>query len=455
MDFNGKKVLMIGMARSGIAATKLLCQKGAQVWINDTKTNEALGDVLATLQGSNIVNCLGAKPEQFVPQVDCLVISPGVPLTNAAEVQAKALGMPVLGEIEIAYQTSPQTCLVAITGTNGKTTTTALVGAIFAASGAKTHVVGNIGTPYTSAVLEGVELGDTVVAEISSYQLETVDAFHPKAAAVLNLTPDHLQRHFTMENYAVTKKRIFENMTQDDYAILNAEDAYAPLFAQGIAARVLYFHKTKAVEGAFVQNGNIVVYINGQTHTICPKANLGIPGAHNLENALAATLLAWCCGVPAQVIAQGLRTFAGVEHRLQYCGTINGVRFINDSKATNPDSTIKAVQAMDNPTVMILGGSKKDSDYLPMFLAFTEYIDYAVFVGETTQELLRDAAKAGFTRFVQAANFADAVNKAFALCKPGYNLLLSPACASFDAFTDFEERGRVFQSIAAQMGAIL
>ena len=446
--YAGKRVLVVGMARSGVAAAKLLHKAGAKVVINDSKTAEALGDALLPLSGLDIEYKLGCPAGECLAGVDAMIISPGIPDTAGFVVQAKAQGIYVTGELEMAHQLSSGE-MVAITGTNGKTTTVSLLGEIFRNAGRTTHVVGNIGYPYSAAGIDSAD-SDMFVCEVSSFQMETAETFHPRCAAFTNLTEDHLNRHGTMENYALTKMRMFANMTEGDVAVFNADDpALAPYIGQVRAQVMLFSRKAEVANGAFVRGGVIVTRFQGAETDICPAADVYIPGPHNLENALCACCMATACGVPADVIAHTLRTFTGVEHRIEFVRELDGVRYINDSKGTNVDSTIKAVQTMDRPTAIILGGYDKHSDFATMVaeMVASPCIREAVLIGVTADQIARQCMEGGFTAIHRADSLEDAVNQCRALACEGWNVLLSPACASFDMFPDYEARGRIFKEI--------
>ncbi len=450
--YAGKTVLIVGMARSGIAAAQLLVKAGANVIINDSKPVADLGDALAPLAGLPIEQKLGCPAADCLQGIDVMVISPGIPDTAPFVRLAKDLGICVTGELEMASQLSSGE-MVAVTGTNGKTTTVSLLGEIFVNAGRTTHVVGNIGYPYSAAGLNSTD-ADMFVCEVSSFQMETADTFHPKAAAFLNLTEDHLNRHGTMEGYAAMKMRMFQNQTASDVAVFNADDpALAPYIPQ-VAGRMMLFSRKQPVEsGAFVQDGVITTRWMGVEAAICPVTELYIPGPHNLENALAAACIATAMGIDAATIAKTFRTFQGVEHRIEFTRELNGVRYINDSKGTNVDSTIKAIQTMDRPTAIILGGYDKHCDFTPMVkeMLASPCIKEAVLIGVTADQIERQCRENGFTALHRASSMEDAINQSRALASDGWNVLLSPACASFDMFADYESRGRIFKEIVRSL----
>ncbi len=439
----GARVLVVGMARSGVSSAKLLNALGARVIINDAKRD--MPEALAAL-GFTPENALGEDPMALLGGLDAIVLSPGVPMRQPFVDEAIARGIDVMGEIELAYR-ALRAPVVAITGTNGKTTTTALTGEMFKAGGFKTHVLGNIGVPICDMALEASE-SDIVVAEVAALQLEGCAQFRAKACAFLNLTEDHLDRFKTMDYYGACKAKAFDKQRPDDFFVYNADDAALLPYTKRTAGRVLSFSRRREVEnGAFVRDGNIVFRLDGAETDVCPADEVFIPGAHNLENALAATALAMCMGVSAEAVKRALTTFKGVEHRIEFVRELKGVRYINDSKGTNPDSTIKAIETMTSGTVLILGGYDKHSDFAPLFERFGETVKEVVALGAVKKQLLETAKKAGFGHIHSADSFIDAVLLASKLAKAGDAVLLSPACASYDMFHDFEERGRAFKEL--------
>lgn len=452
MEWKNKRVLVIGMARSGIAAARLLLKAGALPVLNDSRGAEKLEDTLAELRALGCPLRLGEDPVPLLREADAVVISPGVPIQAPAVKEAEALGLPLVGELELAFQLARGE-MVAVTGTNGKTTTVTLLGEIFKNAGKVTHVVGNIGYPYALAALES-RPEDVTVCEVSSFQLESIREFHPRVAAVLNITEDHLNRHGTMAEYIRLKTRIFENQTPQDMAVLNFDDPVLQEMAAGLAGRVAWFSRTQAVPlGAFIQEGKIVCSLSGEAKPICDCQEVRIPGPHNLENALAAVCVATAMGVPAPVIRHTLRTFQGVEHRIEFVRTLDGVTYLNDSKGTNVDSTLKAIQTMKAPTVIILGGYDKHCDFSPLSQAMkaSPFMAAAVLIGQTAPQIRQALAAVGYSRVLNAATLEEAVVTARQLSHEGGTVLLSPACASFDMFKDYEERGRAFKQIVNQL----
>lgn len=448
MNYENKKVLVVGMARSGVAAAQLLRAYGAEVTVNDSKTEEELGSQLRPLEGLQLIRKFGCGAMDLLEGMDCLVISPGIPDTAPFVVKARETGIYVIGELELAAQLSQGT-LVAVSGTNGKTTTVSLLGEIFANSGKVTHVVGNIGYPFSLAALVSKK-EDMIICEVSSFQMETADTFHPHVALLTNITEDHLNRHGTMEVYTALKMRMFSNQTAEDYAVFNADDPGLNGLSKQVRSKVLKFSRKREVrEGAFVRDDHIIIRIGGSERKVCRTDEVYIPGPHNLENALGAVCVAAALKVPVPVIRHSLKTFQGVEHRIEKVRELDGITYINDSKGTNTDSTIKAVQTMTNPTVIILGGFDKHTSFDPLSREIREsgMIRKAVLIGETADLIRTSLERAGFTETEYAGSLGEAVEKARASAQSGWNVLLSPACASFDMFKDYEERGRVFKEI--------
>ncbi len=447
-----KRVIVWGMAKSGIAAAALLARQGYFVRINDLKTREQLKPDIDQLDGLKIEDKLGCDIMTLLDDVDTMVISPGIPADHKAANAAREKGVEVISEIELAYRFT-RGYIAGVTGTNGKTTTTTLLGEMFKTAGRDTHVVGNIGEPY-SAHADRTREDSVTVCELSSFQLETVSGFRPNVSLILNLTEDHLNRHHTIENYARIKERVFMNQTPEDALVLNYMDPITRDMASRAKCRVCWFARGEAVEqGAYAMGDTVYWAWNGSTEEIMRVSEILLPGAHNLENALAAIAAAKCAGLSNQVIADTLRSFKGVEHRIETVRTVNGVTFINDSKGTNPDSTIKAVECMKAPTVILLGGSSKQSDYGPMSrVILHSNIRFAVLIGDTAHVIEKALRDAGFTAMEGAGyDFEKAIRLAASHAQPGWNVLLSPACASFDMFKDFEHRGEEFKRIVNEL----
>ena len=452
MNFEGKKVLVCGMARSGVSAAQCLYELGARVTISDSKAEEKLAEALQPLEGMDIRRCLGdqAQPADL-ESYDLAVTSPGIPMQAPILRAVQAAGVPLIGELELGAQVS-RAPLYAVTGTNGKTTTTTLIGEIFRNLGKTTYVVGNIGYPFTACALQCGE-EDVAVAEVSSFQLETISTFHPHIAVMCNITEDHLNRHGTMEEYIRVKERIFENMGQGDYAVLNLDDPIVRGMAERIPCAPAFFSRRQEVEtGAYLEGEEVVFSLNGHKKRVLRADEIRIPGEHNPENALAATALAMLAGVPAPVVRHTLKTFPGVEHRIETVRTVEGVTYINDSKGTNVDASIRAVRAMKVPTVLLAGGYDKHTDFLPLAREIlASKIHTVVVLGDTAEQIERALRAVGFESILHAKTFEEAVLLARSCAREGENVLLSPACASFDMFQDYEERGRVFKEIVSRL----
>lgn len=446
------KALVVGMARSGIAAAAMLRRLGYEVTVNDTKPLEALQEALKPLAGSGVQYALGCPADEWVEGQTLIVVSPGVPLSLPFVQMARERKIPVIAEAELGYRYT-RCPIAAITGTNGKTTTTALMGAIFRRAGYTTHVTGNIGLPISQVALD-TQPGDRMAFEASSFMLEAIDAFRPKVSAILNITEDHLNRHGTMENYINAKARIFENQREDDAVVLNYDDPLTRALADRAACRVLFFSSRERVPaGACVLEGKIcfIPEPGAEPVVMGRPEEVRLPGRHNLENALAATAMAMAMGISPAIIRYTLAAFEGVEHRIEFVRQIKGVRYINDSKGTNVDSTLAAVRAMEKPTVLIAGGSDKGADFAPLIRGLSDMIVGMVVMGETGPKIAQAAAEAGWGPVVKAATMADAIRKAARMAPSGGNVLLSPACASFDMFKNFEHRGEVFKSLVEAM----
>ena len=447
MEVKGRKVLVFGAGISGIGAAGLLEANGADVILydgNEKLDPASLKEQLGEKSGAAVLT--GKLPQETITSLDMAVLSPGVPTDLPVVLAMKEAGVQVIGEIELAYQFGKGDVL-AITGTNGKTTTTSLLGQIMKQAREEVYVVGNIGNPYTAVAGQMTEQAVTV-AEISSFQLETIREFRPKVSAILNITPDHLNRHHTMEAYIEAKENIAVNQTEDDFCILNYEDRLLREFGENLRAKVLYFSsQRKLEEGIFLEDGEIVLCLNGQKETICHVDELQILGTHNHENVMAAAAMAYVYGVPAQTIRKSVLSFGGVEHRIEYVAEKNGVAYYNDSKGTNPDAAIKGIRAMKRPTVLIGGGYDKDSEYTEWIESFDGKVKKLILLGQTREKIARDAEKCGFTDYVFADSFEEAVHMAVKEAVSGDAVLLSPACASWDMFPSYEVRGDKFKEI--------
>lgn len=445
MEVTKKKVLVFGSGISGIGAAKLLERQGADVVLYDGNgklTEAGLREKLG--EGSRAGIVIGTFPEELYDTLDIAILSPGVPTDLPVVNRMRECGILITGEVELAYETGKGDVL-AITGTNGKTTTTALLGEIMG-NYKKTFVVGNIGNPYTAAALE-MDESSVTVAEMSSFQLETVIDFCPRVSAILNFTPDHLNRHHTMEAYVNAKKNIARNQTEEDYCILNYEDPLTREFGQNIRAQVLYFSSQRKLEKGICLEDGEIIYRNEKEIPVCRVEELKLLGTHNYENVMAAAAMALVYGVPADVVRRCVLAFKGVEHRIEYVAEKNGVAYYNDSKGTNPDAAIKGIKAMNRPTVLIGGGYDKDSVYTDWINSFDGKVKKLILIGATREKIARDARACGFSDYQFAETFEEAVLTAARAASPGDAVLLSPACASWGMFPNYEVRGEKFKEI--------
>ena len=446
MEVKEKKVLVFGSGISGIGAAKLLAQHGAQVVLYDGNEKLDKAGLLSSLGGGpKTLVVLGSFPEELLDGLDMVILSPGVPTDLPVVVEMRKRGIQVIGEVELAYAFGKGDVL-AITGTNGKTTTTSLLGEIMKNYQDNVYIVGNIGNPYT-AVAGQMNENTITVAEMSSFQLESIVDFRPKVSAILNFTPDHLNRHHTMEAYVNAKKNIARNQGPQDYCILNYEDSLTREFGKKVKAQVLYFSSQRKLEkGIYLEDGNII-YRNGEEVSVCRVDELQLLGTHNYENVMAAVAMAYVYGVPMETIRKSIKEFRGVEHRIEYVTEKNGVAYYNDSKGTNPDAAIKGIQAMNRPTVLIGGGYDKDSAYTDWIESFDGKVKKLVLLGATKEKIAKDADACGFKDYLFADTFEDAVLTAAKIAMPGDAVLLSPACASWDMFPSYEVRGEKFKEI--------
>ena len=440
-----KKVLVFGTGISGIGAAKLLEKVQAEVILYDGNEKLCKEEIRKKLPNdSKCEIVLGALSKELLESLYLVVMSPGVPLDIPAVEQIKAAGIPIWGEIELAYQMS-EGMVLAITGTNGKTTTTALLGEIMKAYAESVFVVGNIGNPYTDAALSMTEDSYTV-AEISSFQLETIDTFAPKVSAILNITEDHLNRHHTMEEYIRVKELITKNQTKEDYCILNYEDEVLREFGEKCPAKTVFFSSERKLEkGVFLDGDVICLKTDKETFEIVKTEELKILGKHNYENVMAASAMAYYAGVPMEVIHKAVTQFRAVAHRIEFVEEIDGIAYYNDSKGTNPDAAIKGIQAMNRPTLLIGGGYDKESSYEEWIQSFDGKVKYLVLIGQTREKIQEAAHKCGFMNTILADNLEEAVSICTEKAEKGDAVLLSPACASWGQFDNYEQRGDKFK----------
>ncbi len=482
MELAGKNVLVFGSGISGIGATELLLKQGAIVTLYDEKEEldpmvirEEISDSIdaeenrtvdeetvdAAVEQMEIV--FGAFTEDLMDRLDLVVLSPGVPTDLPVIDRMRDRGIPITGEVELAYLFGKGDVL-AVTGTNGKTTTTTLLGEIMTNYSDNVFVVGNIGNPYTEVACE-MDQDSIVVAEMSSFQLETIDTFRPKVSAILNITPDHMNRHHTMEAYVQAKENIARNQTEEDFCILNYEDERLREFGSQIKAQVVYFSSRQELETGIFLKGDEIIWRapvrdavdsaagtvsgleDGEEVRLCNVNELQILGVHNYENVMAAAAMAAVYGVPFDQIRESVLAFKGVPHRIEFVAEKNDVVYYNDSKATNPDAAIKAIQAMNRPTVLIGGGYDKQSTYTDWIKSFDGKVKKLILLGETKEDIAREARECGFTDFAFADSFPEAVEMAIEAAQPGDAVLLSPACASWDMFPNYEVRGDKFKEL--------
>ena len=444
MEYNGKKALVCGMARSGIAAAKLLNRLGARVTLQDMKKREEISADVLALEGEGIVLYTGANPDEIACAQDLIVLSPGIPCDLPFIAAAEEAGIEVISEVELAYRLTP--CpITAITGTNGKTTTTTLTGEIMKTAYSGTAVVGNIGIPYSEEV-ERLTEKDWVVAEISSFQMEKAKEFHPHISAVLNITPDHLNRHKTMDVYIAMKERVFAKQTAADFCILNHGDEACRKMADKTAAKVFFFDSSETLaEGIYLDGDAIEVRWGAINETLIHVDELQILGVHNYENVMAAAAMGICAGIALDTIRAVLKGFSGVAHRIEYVATVDGVDYYNDSKGTNVDASIRAVLAMKKPIVLIGGGYDKGSSFDEWTKLFPGRVKHLVLIGVTAPKVRASAEKFGFTAISDCETFEEAVDLCREKAEDGDCVLLSPACASWGMFDNYEQRGDMFK----------
>jgi UDP-N-acetylmuramoylalanine--D-glutamate ligase len=443
IELNGKRVLVIGLARTGVATALFCAARGAVVTAIDLRSADELGEAAGKLRGAGVRLEFAAYAPNILQGQELVVPSPGVPADAPSLQEARALGLKIWSEVELAsHFLNGQ--MIGITGSNGKTTTASLVEHILHAAEFSTVLAGNIGTPLIAHVSETTE-HTIVVAELSSFQLELIENFEPKVAVFLNLTPDHLDRHKTLAAYGAAKARIFENQTAQDFAVLNADDSASAAYAPS-RPQVFCFSRKKNVEqGAFVRGGKVILRRAGNEEEILDANEIPLPGAHNLENVLAAVVATRLAGAQPPQIAAGIRSFAGVEHRIEFVAEVQGVRYYNDSKATNVDATLKALDSFPGRILVILGGKDKDSDYTQLRTALREKAILALLIGAAAEKIEKQIA--GSVAIRRVGTLENAVDSAFRTAHPGDVVLLAPACASFDQFQNYEHRGRVFKEL--------
>jgi UDP-N-acetylmuramoylalanine--D-glutamate ligase len=446
VDLRGKRVLVLGMARSGVAAAKLLRQLGAQVTVNDQKERAAVEADATFLERLGVEVVTGGHPPGLMDiPFDLMVKNPGIPYSSPPVIAALRRGIPVITEVELAYRVS-RAPLIGITGSNGKTTTTSLVGDMLRRGGKNPVVAGNIGIPL-SEIVPSVPAGHWIVAELSSFQLMGTDTFRPRIGALLNVYRAHLDYHGDMESYLEAKLRLFRRQTSEDTAVVHADLAGLLDRVRSVTkAYLVPFSRIQSLpQGAFVRDGRIVVRVRDTEAVVCPVEQVALPGLHNLENILAAVAIAAVAGVPREAVEESVRLFQGVEHRLEFVREVNDVRFYNDSKATNAEAAARAVTSFDRPVVLIAGGLDRGDDFQALDDVFRHHLKALIVLGQSADKLAQAGERAGVGKVRRAPSLEEAVNEAARLAGPGDVVLLSPACASWDMFSSFEERGRIFK----------
>ncbi|MEW6380422.1 MAG: UDP-N-acetylmuramoyl-L-alanine--D-glutamate ligase [bacterium] len=449
-EFKGKRVLIVGMAKTGVALAKLLAEQGALVTINDIRPEAEFSAVLSELQGLSYRAEFGThRVETFLDQ-DLILVSPGVPIRQQAFEEARSHNIPISNDLELAFMLT-RAPFLAIAGTNGKTTTTTLLGDIFTRAGRNIILGGNIGTPLSPLVCEQPE-AEFIIAEVSSFQLEVIHRFRPRVGIMLNITPDHLDRYASWDEYVQAKARLFANQTAEDFALINARDAATPqLLAMRQGSGKLLFFRTDAPvdEGVMIRGTDVVARLDGREEHICSLGRMKLSGGHNRENVLTAALTAWLCRIDQAAIQHSIDEFTGLSHRIEFVAEIRGVRFIDDSKGTNVDAVVRAIESITGPIWLILGGRDKENDYHPLIPLVRDRVRGILAIGESREKVDRF-----FRQIVPVYcfdSFKGAVQQGFSLAAPGDTVLLSPACASFDMFQSYAHRGQVFKQLVQEL----
>jgi UDP-N-acetylmuramoylalanine--D-glutamate ligase len=447
MQVAGKQILVVGMARSGVAAAAFLAARGARVIVNDAKPEAELKNAPA-LRAMGIEIVAGSHPAAYFEQSDCIVVSPGVPLALDVFGRARAAGVPIIGEVELAARFL-RGRLVGITGSNGKTTTTTLAYELLKQAGLPVQVGGNIGTPLISLAESSRDDGFTVI-ELSSFQLEAVERLHLFAAAIINITPDHMDRYASLDDYAAAKANILRNQTPNDFAVLNADDERVAALKRTTPARTIEFSRRRELDaGIFLRDGRLVHRADDAERLLITRDEIRLRGDHNLENIMTALALGLACGAAPDSMRRATAGFNGVEHRLEFVAEIGGVAFYNDSKATNVDAAIKCIEAFDRGVIVILGGKDKGGDYAPLAPLVRARCEHVILIGAAAETIA--AALDNTKPLHRAATMPEAVERGLALAAPGDTVLLAPACASFDMFDNYEHRGRVFKEAVRRL----
>lgn len=449
MLLKSKKILVIGMARSGLAAATVLADKACEVTICDIKSENEINSEIKKALDNRINKDFGKYPQVNKEKFDLVIVSPGVPLNIPPVLAAYENGIPVWGELELAYRIYSGK-IIGVTGTNGKTTTTSLIGQMLLDAKIPTIIAGNIGKPFIREAARNENVSQMAVLEVSSFQLETIENFRPHIAVFLNISPDHLDRHEDFQNYLKIKMRIFRNQSKNDWAVLNYDDpVIRKSFNNNINAKTLYFSQESfPVPGVYIKNGNVVAKWNDVESKICSVDNIRLRGKHNLENCLAAVSSALLAGLDKSVICKTLENFSGVEHRLEVAGVIDDVVYVNDSKGTNPEASLKAVASYsDMPIILLAGGKDKGSEFNYFARNIKNKVKNVILIGETASKIAQSLEQEGFKDYYFVNTLEEAVEKARKLSIPGDVVLLSPACASWDMFSSYEERGDLFKRL--------
>ncbi len=453
MNLKGKKIVVLGFGKSGRETAFFLAGKGARVVVNDKKSPEAFSESLEAFKLlENVTFVLGSQKADLIDKkVDLVIKSPGIHPRVPPIVEALRLGVPVLTEVEVAYHFN-RAFIIGITGTNGKTTTTSLVSEILKKTTKKVYTAGNIGVPLLS-VVESTEKNDILVAELSSFQLDNIKCFRPQISAILNITPDHLDYHQSFQAYVGAKAKILLNQRKDDFTVLNADDPLVASFKDRGEAQAIMFSREQFLDrGVFIKKGQIVSNDGSKETMIMPSVEVALPGAHNLENVLAAVAITSCVGVCKEKIAETLRTFKSVEHRLEEVRELSGVKFINDSKATNTGAALKALESYEKPLILIAGGMDRGSTFDELAVLINKKVSYLILLGEAKEKIAHACRERGFGNYIMVDSLQEAVAKASQEAKFGDTVLLSPACPSWDMFASFEERGNLFKSLVIALG---
>lgn len=447
MDIKNKKALVVGLARSGISAANLLCRLGARVTITDEKRESELSENIRKLT-KGISLKLGGHNGVDIAKVDLVVISPGVLWDSPFLNKIRENGIRIISEVELAFKYI-KAPLIAVTGTNGKTTTTTLIGEMLKKDDRNVFVGGNIGNPMCEEVLNGSS-SELILSEISTFQMEGIETFKPHISVILNITPDHLDRHKSMAEYIALKKRVFINQNTRDYTVFNMDDKITAALSNVGKGERIFFSRIREVDnGAFVRGNNIIFRRNRKEEIVSTLKDLKIIGVHNIENTLASVAVGGICDIPPRLMREVISEFSGIPHRMEFVKEIEGIKFINDSKGTNVGATIKSIESFNEPIILIAGGKDKGNDYLPLKPLIEDRVKFLILIGEAKKKMA--SVMNGFRNILNAESFEEAVNEAFDKAEKGDVVLLSPACASFDMFRDYEDRGEQFRKIVKSL----